>query len=432
LIQNSNGRRERAYLVSLDYEGQGLAAVEEQMLELSELARTAGAVVVGTETQRRQKPDPALFFGKGKVDTLHGRKHDLDYELLIVNEELSPRQQRNLEQKLDVKVVNGTELSLEIFAQRAGSKEGRLQVESAQLHHLLPRLQGGRDLSRLGAGLGTRGPGEQKLESDRRRIRHRIRELDRDIKEVRKQRALRREGRRRVAVPVVAIVGYTNSGKSTLLHALTQARVQMEDALFVTLDPTTRLVRLPNRREVLFTDTVGFIQKLPTDLVAAFKATLEEVQEADLLLHVLDATRYNGRDQMEAVHETLQDLGAMEKPKVLALNKVDELSPQAVETLVAEDWSPYTAVVPISALRRTGLDAMGTAIAQALPGELVAVDVLLPYSENARQAEFHAHGDVESVDYRPEGVAIRGRLPRRLLPRFDSFRRPASETKETA
>jgi len=432
LIQNSNGRRERAYLVSLDYEGQGLAAVEEQMLELSELARTAGAVVVGTETQRRQKPDPALFFGKGKVDTLHGRKHDLDYDLLIVNEELSPRQQRNLEQKLDVKVVDRTELILDIFAQRARSKEGRLQVESAQLHHLLPRLQGGRDLSRLGAGLGTRGPGEQKLESDRRRIRHRIRELDRDIKEVRKQRALRREGRRRVAVPVVAIVGYTNSGKSTLLHALTQARVQMEDALFVTLDPTTRLVRLPNRREVLFTDTVGFIQKLPTDLVAAFKATLEEVQEADLLLHVLDATRYNGRDQMEAVHETLQDLGAMEKPKVLALNKVDELSPQAVETLVAEDWSPYTAVVPISALRRTGLDAMGTAIAQALPGELVAVDVLLPYSENARQAEFHAHGDVESVDYRPEGVAIRGRLPRRLLPRFDSFRRPASETKETA
>jgi GTP-binding protein HflX len=432
LIQNSNGRRERAYLVSLDYEGQGLAAVEEQMLELGELARTAGAVVVGTETQRRQKPDPALFFGKGKVDTLHARKHDVDYNLLVVNEELSPRQQRNLEQKLDVKVVDRTELILDIFAQRARTKEGRLQVESAQLHHLLPRLQGGRDLSRLGAGLGTRGPGEQKLESDRRRIRHRIRELDRDIKEVRKQRALRREGRRRASYPVVAIVGYTNSGKSTLLHALTQAQVQTEDALFVTLDPTTRLVRLPNRREVLFTDTVGFIQKLPTDLVAAFKATLEEVQEADLLLHVLDATRYNGRDQMEAVHETLQDLGAMEKPKVLALNKADELSPQAVEALLAEDWSPYTAVVAISALRRTGLEAMGSAIAEALPGELVAIDVLLPYSENARQAEFHAHGNVESVDYRPDGVVIRGRIPRRLLPRFDSFRRPASETKESA
>jgi GTPase len=432
LIQNSTGRRERAYLVSLDYEGQGLAAVEEQMLELSELTRTAGALVVGTETQRRQRPDPALFFGKGKVDTLHARKHDVDYDLLIVNEELSPRQQRNLEQKLAVKVVDRTELILDIFAQRARTKEGRLQVESAQLHHLLPRLQGGRDLSRLGAGLGTRGPGEQKLESDRRRIRHRIRELDRDIKEVRKQRALRREGRRRVSYPVVAIVGYTNSGKSTLLHALTQAHVQIEDALFVTLDPTTRLVRLPNRREVLFTDTVGFIQRLPHDLVAAFKATLEEVQQADLLLHVLDATRYNGRDQMEAVHETLQDLGAMEKPKVLALNKVDALSPAAVEALLAEEWSPYTAVVPISALRRTGLDAMGTAIAQALPGELIAVDVLLPYSENARQAEFHAHGNVESVDYRPDGVAIRGRLPRRLLARFDSFRRPAPGTEESA
>lgn len=429
MIQNSNGRRERAYLVSLDYEGQGLAAVEEQMLELSELARTAGAVVVGTETQRRQRPDPGLFFGKGKVESLHARKHDVEFDLLIVNEELSPRQQRNLEQKLDVKVVDRTELILDIFAQRARTKEGRLQVESAQLHHLLPRLQGGRDLSGLGAGVGTRGPGEQKLESDRRRIRHRIRELDRDIKEIRKQRALRRAGRRRVAYPVVAIVGYTNSGKSTLLHALTEAKVQIEDALFVTLDPTTRLVHLPNRREVLFTDTVGFIQKLPTDLVAAFKATLEEVQEADLLLHVLDATRYNGRDQMEAVHETLQDLGAMEKPKVLALNKVDELSPDAVAALLAEDWSPYRAVVPISALRRTGLDALGTAIAETLPGDLVAVDVLLPYSENARQAEFHAHGNVESVDYRADGVAIRGRIPRRLLPRFDPFRMPAAGSK---
>jgi GTPase len=424
LIQNSNGRRERAYLMSLDHEDQGLAAVEEQMLELSELARTAGVVVVGTDIQRREKPDPALFIGKGKADTLHALKHQVDFDLVIFNEELSPRQQRNLERKLDVKVIDRTDLILDIFAQRARTREGRLQVEAAQLHHLLPRLQGGRDLSRLGGGIGTRGPGEQKLESDRQRIRHRIRELDHDIKEIRKQRAMRRQGRRRVDYPVVAIVGYTNSGKSTLLHALTQARVQMEDALFVTLDPTTRLVRLPNRREALFTDTVGFIQKLPTDLVAAFKATLEEVQEADLLLHVLDATRYNGRDQMEAVHETLQDLEAMDKPKVLALNKIDQLTPAQVELLLAEDWSPYTAVVPISALRKTGLDALGKAIAETLPGDLVRIEVLLPYSENARQAEFHAHGNVETVDYRADGVAMRGMLPRRLLPRFDRFKAP--------
>ena len=193
--------------MSLDYEDQGLAAVEEQMLELSELARTAGVIVVGTNTQRRPKPDPALFLGKGKVEELHALKHEADFNLLVFNEELSPRQQRNLERKLDVKVIDRTELILDIFAQRARTKEGRLQVEAAQLHHLLPRLQGGRDLSGLGAGVGTRGPGEQKLESDRRRIRHRIRELDRDIKEIRKQRALRREGRRRVAYPVVAIVG---------------------------------------------------------------------------------------------------------------------------------------------------------------------------------------------------------------------------------
>ena len=223
---------------------------------------------------------------------------------------------------------------------------------------------------------------------------------------------------------MVAIVGYTNSGKSTLLHALTHAQVQVDDALFVTLDPTTRLVRLPNRREVLFTDTVGFIQKLPTDLVAAFKATLEEVQQADLLLHVLDATRYNGRDQMEAVHETLQDLGALEKPKVLALNKVDQLSPSAVEQLLAEDWSPYLAVVPISALRKTGMEPLGRAIAKALPGEMVPIEVLLPYSEHARQAEFHAHGNVEAVDYRGDGVLMRGALPRRLLTKFDPFRFP--------
>jgi GTP-binding protein HflX len=422
LIQNSNGRRERAYLMSLDYEDHGLVAVEEQMLELSELARTAGVVVVGTDIQRRPKPDPALFIGRGKAEALHALKHEADFDLLIFNEELSPRQQRNLERKLDVKVIDRTELILDIFAQRARTKEGRLQVEAAQLHHLLPRLQGGRDLSRLGGGIGTRGPGEQKLETDRQRIRHRIRDLDQDIKEIRKQRALRREGRRRVSFPVVAIVGYTNSGKSTLLHALTQARVQMEDALFVTLDPTTRLVRLPNRRDVLFTDTVGFIQKLPTDLVAAFKATLEEVQEADLLLHVLDATRYNGRDQMEAVHETLQDLGAMEKPKVLALNKIDELSPQAVELLLDEDWSPYRMVVPISALKHTGMEALGNAIAQTLPGDLVPIEVLLPYSENARQAEFHAQGNVDAVDYRADGVAMRGKLPRRLLPKFDRFK----------
>jgi GTP-binding protein HflX len=408
--------------MSLDYENQGLAAVEEQMLELSELARTAGVVVVGTDIQHREKPDPALFVGKGKADTLHQLKHQADFDLLIFNEELSPRQQRNLERKLDVKVIDRTELILDIFAQRARTKEGRLQVEAAQLHHLLPRLQGGRDLSRLGGGIGTRGPGEQKLESDRQRIRHRIRELDRDIKEIRKQRALRREGRRRVPFPVVAIVGYTNSGKSTLLHALTQARVQMEDALFVTLDPTTRLVRLPNRREVLFTDTVGFIQKLPTDLVAAFKATLEEVQEADLLLHVLDATRYNGRDQMEAVHETLQDLGVMDKPKILALNKVDQLTSEAVQLLLQQDWSPYRKVVAISALKKTGLDDLGNAVALTLPGDLVAIEVLLPYTENARQAEFHAQGNVDAVDYRADGVAMRGTVPRRLLAKFDPFR----------
>jgi GTP-binding protein HflX len=408
--------------MALDFESQGRAAIEEQLLELGELARTAGATVVGTDVQRRAKPDPALFLGAGKVDELHQRKHDADFDVLIINEELSPRQQRNLERKLELKVIDRTELILDIFAQRARTREGRLQVESAQLHHLLPRLVGGRDLSRLGGGIGTRGPGEQKLEADRRRIRHRMRECDREIKEIRKQRALRREGRKRVPYPVVAIVGYTNSGKSTLLNALTKARVDAQDALFVTLDPTTRLVRLPTRQEILMTDTVGFIQKLPTDLVAAFKATLEEVQEADILLHVLDASRYNGRDQMEAVHEILQELEAMDKPMVLALNKTDLLTPESAAALLAEQWHPYEQVVSISALRHTGLEPLGQAIAAVLPGDFVPIEVLLPYAENAREAEFHKVGQVDSLEYRGEGVAVRGRLPRRVLPRFEPFR----------
>jgi len=408
--------------MALDFESQGRAAIEEQLLELGELARTAGATVVGTDVQRRPRPDPALFLGAGKVDELHQRKHETDFDVLIVNEELSPRQQRNLERKLDSKVIDRTELILDIFAQRARTREGRLQVESAQLHHLLPRLVGGRDLSRLGGGIGTRGPGEQKLESDRRRIRHRMRECDREIKEIRKQRELRRQGRKRAAFPVVAIVGYTNSGKSTLLNAMTNAHVSAEDALFVTLDPTTRLVRLPTRQEVLFTDTVGFIQNLPTDLVAAFKATLEEVQEADILLHVLDASRYDGRDQMEAVHEILEELEAMQKPMVLALNKTDVLAPDMVRALQQEQWPPYLRVAPISALARTGLMELGQAIADVLPGDYVAIEVLLPYAENARQAEFHKAGKVESLEYRGEGVALRGLLPRRLLSRFEPFR----------
>lgn len=422
MISNANGARERAYLMALDVDSQGRAAVEEQLLELAELARSAGATVVGTEVQRRPRPDPALFIGSGKADALHGAKHTLDFDVLIFNEELSPRQQRNLERKLDVKVIDRTDLILDIFAQRARSKEGRLQVESAQLHHLLPRLVGGRDLSRLGGGIGTRGPGEQKLESDRRRIRRRIRELDRELKEVRQHRALRRRGRKRVPYPVVAVVGYTNSGKSTLLNAMTQARVPIQDALFVTLDPTTRLVRLPNRQEVLLTDTVGFIQRLPTDLVAAFKATLEEVQEADLLLHVLDASRYNGRDQLEAVHEILEDLESLQKPMVLAVNKIDLLHPEEATVVTAQQWGSYQAVVPISALRKRGLTELGMAIAHALPGDFVGVEVLLPYSENARQAQFHALGQVDAVEYRNDGVMLRGRLPREVVPRFERFK----------
>src|SRR3981189_2437217 len=329
--------RERVFLVGLGLKRPshvtGVEAGEAErasLAELGELARSAGAHVAGRIFQMRDKVDPATVIGRGKIEEVKIEAQLHKAPLIIFDRNLTPTQLRNLERGTDCRVIDRTQLILDIFARHARSREGQLQVELAQLNYMLPRLAGSaKELSRLGGGIGTRGPGEQKLEADRRRIRHRMRECDREIKENRKQRALRREGRQRVAYPVVAIVGYTNSGKSTLLHALTHAEVRVEDSLFVTRDPATRLVRLPNRREVLFTDTVGFIQKLPTDLVAAFKATLEEVQQADLLLHVLDATRYDGRDQMEAVHETLQDLGVLEKPKLLALTKVDRRTPAA-------------------------------------------------------------------------------------------------------
>ncbi len=419
--------RERAYLFALHLTGDGRSEVELQLQELAELARTAGADVVGSEVQRRDAPDPGSFIGKGKVEELHDTQHRLGVEVVIFNHELSPRQQRNLERSLDVKVVDRTELILDIFARHARTHEGRLQVESAQLHHLLPRLAHGRDYSRLGGGIGTRGPGEQKLEVDRRRIRHRIRDLDQQIKSVRKHRALHRRGRRRFPHHVLAIVGYTNSGKSTLLNALTTANVVAEDKLFATLDPTTRLVRLPSHQAVLLTDTVGFIHDLPTDLVAAFRATLEEIHDADALLHVLDASSPAWRDHIAVVRESLDQLEALDKPQLIALNKIDRLAPTRVGmTRAAVAREQPAPVVPISALAGTGLEALRTAMVELLAPDMVAVEALIPYQEGARQAEFHAHGQVEREEFLPNGVAIRGKLPRSVAARFQPYRVDAS------
>ncbi len=301
--------------------------MEDSLEELSLLARTAGAEVTGKVIQRLEKPNPAHLIGRGKLEEIAALKEDLGYDLVIFDDELSPAQQRNLEQALGVKVIDRTALILDIFARRAQTHEGRLQVELAQHEYLLPRLAGlWPHLERLGGGIGTRGPGEKQLETDRRLIERRIQRLRKEIESVRKHRALYRRHRSKIGIPVVALVGYTNAGKSTLLNTLGHAQVLVEDKLFATLDPVTRRLTLPGGQEVLVTDTVGFIQKLPPMLVAAFKATLEELSEADVLLHVLDVTHRNAIQQAQAVEEVLAELELEDKPRLLALNKVDLLA----------------------------------------------------------------------------------------------------------
>jgi GTP-binding protein HflX len=296
------------------------------MAELGQLARTAGAEVVASMTQRLNAPTPAYFVGKGKLDEMVSLRNSVEYDVAIFDDELSPAQQRNLERALGVKVIDRTALILDIFAGRARTHEGRLQVELAQQEYLLPRLAGRwPHLERLGGGIGTRGPGETQLETDRRLIRRRIQRLKTDIEAMRRQRALYRRRRSEQGIPVIAIIGYTNAGKSTLLNALSDANVLVEDKLFATLDPTTRRLALPNGLQVLLSDTVGFIQKLPPTVVAAFRATLEELADADLLLHIVDISSETASLQCQTVEDMLAELGLLDRPRLLALNKIDLL-----------------------------------------------------------------------------------------------------------
>ena len=323
---------ERAILAGIEPVGRRTAwSTEESLAELARLADTAGAMVVGKFSQKKDKPDAALFLGRGKVDEIAMSIQNTDANLLILDDELTPSQQNNLEQLLGIKVIDRTALILDIFAQRAHSREGKLQVELAQLKYNLPRIGGqGLILSRLGGGIGTRGPGETKLEVDRRRIYTKIHEIELQIERLKKQRQLHRSRRKESRIPVAALVGYTNAGKSTLLNALTGSAVFAEDKLFATLDPTTRLLVLPEKQEILLTDTVGFIQKLPHTLVTAFHATLEEVQEADLLLHVVDCSNANYELQIMAVLEVLKELDAADKPTLYVFNKADRIGNDAV------------------------------------------------------------------------------------------------------
>lgn len=414
---------ELAYLVAVDTNSdENIWSIEDSISELGALTQTAGGKVVGTMVQHLSHPDAVTYVGKGRAQELSALEKQLNLDLIIFDDELTPAQQRGLEQLLDARIVDRTALILDIFAQHARTREGRLQVELAQLEYRLPRLAGrGTEFSRqaggsrsagaggVGGAIGVRGPGETKLEIDRRRIRSRISELKEDIEEVRTQRQIHRQQRMAQAIPVVAVVGYTNAGKSTLFNALTEAGVLAENKLFATLDPVTRHLQLPGNQEALLTDTVGFIQKLPTKLIAAFHATLEEVADADLLLEVVDGSHENAIEQSETVNVVLQELNAADKPRVTAINKIDLLDdPSEVDT------SLYPNAVPVSALHKTGLEALCEKIAQVLAESMLTVRVTIPFKHGELVELFHRRGYVDSEEHQPEGTAIMGRIPRSL------------------
>ena len=418
--------RERAYLVGVLLPGTTAEAVRDQMTELADLARTAGAEVVGSDVQPRKEVDPAHFIGSGKVEALRDMMREGEFDVVMCNEDLSPRQQRNLELSIKTRVLDRTEVILEIFAQHARTHEGRLQVEAARLHHLLPRLIGAyaydRQVGGRRGGVGARGGfGEQQIEVERRRIRKRIRDLDREIEQVRTQRHQQRTGRRRASLDTAAIVGYTNAGKSTLLNALTGAAVRAEHKLFATLDTTTRKLELPAGREVLLTDTVGFIQKLPTDLVAAFRATLEEVTEADLIVEVLDVSSPAVEEQASTVESVLADLGAAAKPRVVALNKVDLLGPASRRRAIAALSARYPDAVAISATKQTGFQELMEAIDRASRGDAMTVELLVPYGSEGVLAEMRRIGAVERTEYAETGTRAWGWVPRYAAGRFDAY-----------
>jgi GTP-binding protein HflX len=350
-------------------------SANDSIAELAALAYTAGANVIGKLVQKKHSPSKIQYFGKGKLDELLALKEKIKYDTVIVDDELTPQQQQNLEDFLQAKVIDRIALILDIFAKRARTHEGKLQVELAQLEYNLPRLAGKwRHLERLGAGIGTRGPGESQLETDKRIMRQKITRLKKQIEEVRRQRELYRQKRRRSGVPVIALVGYTNTGKSTLLNALSRSQVIAKNELFSTLDPTTRRLVLPDKKTILLTDTVGFIRKLPPTLITAFRATLEELLEASLLIHVVDLTSHNAAEQCETVEDILKDLDLSEKPRITALNKIDLLtSPdqrldetRAIQHIATQCGEPGPNTVLISASKKWGFDKLLEMISRIL------------------------------------------------------------------
>ncbi len=401
-------KKERMILVGLAQDDADEAI--DSLKELEELAKTAGAEVLELFLQTRDQPHPGTYLGSGRILELKERIRELGADGIICDDELTPAQARNLEDKLDTKVLDRSLLILDIFAGRAATSEGKIQVELAQLRYRATRLTGkGTALSRLGGGIGTRGPGESKLETDRRAIHGRISRLKADLKEVVRHREQQREKRKGSAIPVVAIVGYTNAGKSTLLNALTGAGILAEDKLFATLDPTTRSLSLPGGEEVLLTDTVGFIRKLPHHLIDAFKSTLEEAKYADVILHVVDAAGLRMKTQMETVYNTLKDLGVEEKPVLTAFNKCDLPLGDALLYDPGADVS-----VRISAKSGEGLDQLKTKLSEMLREQKVYIDRIIPYSDAAYLGKIRKYGSLISEEYTPQGVHIKAYAPRSM------------------
>lgn len=424
--------RERAFLVGVEiYQEKNLLPLEDSLAELALLADTAGLDVVGQLTQKLDRPNPETYIGSGKVEELKALAEETLAQVVVFDNELSPRHQRELERILGekVRVLDRTALILDIFAQHAHTSEGMLQVELAQYEYYLPRLtrqwthlarQAGGGGGRTGSvgGVGLRGPGETQLEVDRREIRRKIAHLKRELEKVRAHRERYRAQRKRSRIPTVALVGYTNAGKSTLLNRIAGADVYAADQLFATLDPTTRRVEMRGGHLALFTDTVGFIQKLPTTLVAAFRATLEEIAEADLLLHVVDISHPNALAQFQAVEQTLHEIGAGHIPVLTALNKIDRLKdPQAAQAILAD----YPQAVAISALKDIGIPELMSRIAQELYETYTPIQLWLPYQEGQLLSLFHESGQVERIEHGRGGVWIAGRIPGRLVAQFREY-----------
>jgi GTP-binding protein HflX len=424
--------KERAFLVGVELEEQqAILSIEDSLEELALLAKTAGLKVIGHETQRLVTPNPATYIGSGKVQEIKAIAESLHADVILFDDELSPRNFRELENVFGshVRVIDRTTLILDIFAQHAQSHEGKLQVELAQYEYLLPRLtrawthlarQAGGGAGRTGSvgGVGLRGPGETQLEVDRRRVRERISRLKNDLEKVRQHRQRYRANRKRSLIPVVTLVGYTNAGKSTLLNNLTHADVLVANQLFATLDPTTRRLELPGGNAILMTDTVGFIQKLPTNLVAAFRATLEEITESDLLLHIVDATHPNALQQWRSVLDTLHDIDAEHIPMITVLNKVDRLRMENPDPTTLPE---FAGAVKISAAKSTGINDLVAVIKNELFERFTPISVTIPYSDGQLISLFHEFGKIDKIINHVGSVTISGSIPGRLMADFERF-----------